>query len=200
MAAKIKPVLKAWCLPKLPENRLVALHKALVAAVVSVKGLKVKGEQDLVVLFPTDMMQYGLGAEILAEYQHTDDELDDELDTLAAKLGNVLRRDFPKACIQVEVRPGVADYEQHCWNSESVSSRKQVEKIVAAGERRQPKLDHAVEKHCHCEANAADHKGPCGYCNEAGANRRMVQAGKKVLATKDPAEFQVAADVFVQSH
>ena len=47
----IKPVLKVFGLPTIGEEELIALHKDLVAAAMSIKGLKFKGEDDLLIFF-----------------------------------------------------------------------------------------------------------------------------------------------------
>ena len=64
-----KLVVKVWCLPRQTEAQLQSLHRALVAATVT-PDIGVKGENDMMVLFPPDMMDYGLGSEILVEVSH----------------------------------------------------------------------------------------------------------------------------------
>jgi len=61
------PVIKVWCLPDIGESRLNVLHQELVRAVTSVSELGVKTENDMTCLFPSDMMKYGLGTEIIIE-------------------------------------------------------------------------------------------------------------------------------------
>lgn len=200
MPVKIKPTLKVWCLPLTEEEELVALHEDLVAAAVSIKELRLKSERDLIVLFPADLMKHGLGSEVLVEYDHSDEAPGDVFDSLAAKLGNVIKKHMPRAFIQVNVRPGQPDYEQHCWTSKLTGTPRLIEKIVSAAERKQPGLDEAQREGCYCVSNAMDHKGPCGHCNEAGANRRVINEGKRIMALKDSGEFQAAADVFVAAN
>ncbi len=200
MANKIKPVLKLWCLPQIPEDNLVALHKDLVAAAVSVKELKLKSERDLIVLFPSDMMKHGLGSELLVEYEHSNEASGEDFDILAAKLGNAVKRHRPQAFIQVNVRPGQPDYEQHSWTSKLSGTPKLIEKVISVAERKQPSLDQMVREKCHCQDNAIDHKGPCGYCNDAGFNRLVITEGKRIMRLTEPAEFQAAADVYVAAH
>ncbi len=61
-------VIKVWCLPpNQDEDVLNLLHQAIVKTVVSVSELGVKDENDMVCLFPTDLMKYGLGQEIVIE-------------------------------------------------------------------------------------------------------------------------------------
>ena len=61
------PVIKTWCLPKMEEKELHDLHNALVAAVVSIKELGYKSEKDMTLLYPSDLMDYGLGTDIVIE-------------------------------------------------------------------------------------------------------------------------------------
>lgn len=64
--------IKVWCLPgDMVEGVYQALHKKLVASMVEIKHLNVRDENDLLVLFPKDLMQYGLGNEILIEFGGT---------------------------------------------------------------------------------------------------------------------------------
>ena len=51
-------VIKVWCLPSdQSEDDLNRLHQAIVKAAVSVPELCLKGENDMVCLFPTDLMK-----------------------------------------------------------------------------------------------------------------------------------------------
>lgn len=62
------PVIKVWCLPpNQTEDQLNRLHNAIVDAVVGIKELGLKDEKDLTNLFVPDLMQYGLGSEIIIE-------------------------------------------------------------------------------------------------------------------------------------
>jgi hypothetical protein len=66
----MKLVIKVWCLPKMAEDQLRQLHVKIVAAVVGITVLRLKDENDMVCLFPPDMMSYGLGEEIIIEVTH----------------------------------------------------------------------------------------------------------------------------------
>jgi|SRR3989344_2217834 len=100
---KVKPVVKVYCLPKLKEDRLQKLHKAIVAtALVALDGFGIKSEADLLVLFPPDSMKYGLGSEILVEVDlpmHPDVR-HVHFDEIAAKFGKVVKKFFPKSFVQ----------------------------------------------------------------------------------------------------
>ncbi len=61
------PVIKVWCLPKSTEEKLKALFDSIIEGAVSIKDLGFKGEEDNTVLFPVDMMSYGLGIDIIIE-------------------------------------------------------------------------------------------------------------------------------------
>lgn len=98
---------KVWCLPRQTEAKLKSLHQVLVEAVAKL-NLGVKGEDDMIVLFPSDMMAYGLGSEILVEVSHlpylryAPDYADyNSLKShLAGSVKAVLQRRFPRAHIQ----------------------------------------------------------------------------------------------------
>ena len=60
--------IKVWCLPiDQSEEDLNSLHQAIVKSVVSVSETETKNENDMVCLFPADLMKYGLGQEIIIE-------------------------------------------------------------------------------------------------------------------------------------
>lgn len=61
-------IIKVWCLPPdQSEKDLNKLHRAIVAAVVSVSELGLQDQNDMTCLFPADLMKYGLGEEIIVE-------------------------------------------------------------------------------------------------------------------------------------
>ena len=62
------PVVRVSCLPwNLTEDNLRDIHRSIVAGAVSVPEVGVKDEKTMTVLFPPDMMEYGLGSEIIVE-------------------------------------------------------------------------------------------------------------------------------------
>lgn len=192
-----KPVVKVWCLPAMRGEELEQLHKDIVDAAVSVGGLHLTNEKDLIVLFPTGQMHYGLGSEILIEYTDVVDKWrrsNGELDELSSRLGNALKQYFPAAFVQSEARNGNED--QSFWTSEKSTSREEVARIYAAAQKLLPKLNRKAQKECYCEDNALDHKGPCGHHNAVGAYRYAIKQGAFILATTNPAEFQALADVY----
>ena len=99
----MKPVIKVWCLPAdLTEAQLKELFQEIVQAVVANPFLKIKSEEDLLVLFPKDMMSYGLGSEIyveITEIWHNPIENSYARACLISDVGKVLEKKFPKAQI-----------------------------------------------------------------------------------------------------
>ncbi len=114
------PVIKVWCLPAgQTEDDLMRLHKALVAAVVSVEKLGLKDENDITCLFPPDQMKYGLGAEIVIEVTGLlvkPERTKSVREHLAMNLGEVIRCLYPRAkveCFVTTFDPQV----DGCWFS-----------------------------------------------------------------------------------
>ena len=104
------PVVKVWCLPAdLTEDRLREIQRAIVVATVSVPDVGVKDEHSMVVLFPKDMMMYGLGTEIIIEIYGCVFE-DKQLDTpvrnmLAGLMVSTLKQFFPSAMVECFILP-----------------------------------------------------------------------------------------------
>lgn len=107
-------VIKLWCLPQVGEEKLRAVHKSVVAAAVSVKELGVGREDDIVTLFPTDAMQYGLGAEIIIEVSGLPRAVDQERhpvkQQLAERLGIAVHQHFPDAFVNCFMSSYVESY------------------------------------------------------------------------------------------
>lgn len=195
----IKPVLKVFGLPTMREEELIALHKDLVAAAMSIKGLKFKGEDDLLIFFLADQMKYGLGSEILVEYKDSVDHWArsaKDLVLLATKLGYTIMKRASNAFIQSEVTTSDGTY-RHRWTSKQSGTREEVERICTAAEKNLPGLIKEVQNNCYCETNAADHKGVCHHCNNVVTHNHIIQEGRRILAITEPSEFQAEADVYV---
>lgn len=191
-----KPVLKVFGLPTMPREKLVALHTELAAAAVSLKKLDLKGEEDLLILFPTVQ---SISSEILIEYR--DPEVywrhNGEFAELASKLGNVVKRHVPDASF-IQCQVVSADYDGRGeWTSDLSTTRKEVEAIHAAATELLPQFLKAAREKCYCEDNAADHKGACSYHNVLAQYQWAVDQGNVVLATEDQKEFQGLADTYV---
>lgn len=113
------PVIKVWCLPQETEEKLRRLHKTIVAAVVDVPELGLRDENDMTVLFPTDMMTYGLGQEIVIEISvfEKPERTGEVLNVLAANVGGAFKWIYPNAKIEVSV--DTFNPKQGFWSSES---------------------------------------------------------------------------------
>ena len=112
------PVLKLWCLPHCDEKRRRTIHRAVVVAVVSVKELGLLNQRDMTVLFPPDMMQYGLGTEIVIEVTGLYEKRGRNEGTrtrLAAALGKAVLRLFPDALVECNIDPYIR--RTACWRS-----------------------------------------------------------------------------------
>lgn len=102
------PVIKVWCLPKVGERKLNQVFKGIVSAVESVSELGLKGEQSMTILFPTDMMKYGLGTEIIVEVTGLfvkPERTPEVRQRLAEAIRCVIRGFFEKAMVEVFVFP-----------------------------------------------------------------------------------------------
>ena len=64
-------IVKVWCLPQEDEDSLRALQQKMVQGLIEITELRVRTEEDVVILFPPDSMKYGLGSEIFIEVQFT---------------------------------------------------------------------------------------------------------------------------------
>jgi len=95
---KIIPTVKTWCLREdLSERQLLAIHQGIVNVMVSFPETGVKDEQDMLNLFPRDLMVYGLGSEIKIEI--TDLPLCEKeiRDRIAFEVGIFVKNYFPVA-------------------------------------------------------------------------------------------------------
>lgn len=97
------PVIKVWCLSAdQTEDDLRKLHRMVVEAVVSVRELGLKDQNDMTVLFPADMMQYGLGEEIIVEIEMFEKpERSPEVKRrLTQNVGMAVKMLYPKAKVE----------------------------------------------------------------------------------------------------
>jgi hypothetical protein len=58
---------RTWCLPNLSQQQLKRMHEQIVSAVVSIPSAGVTKEEEMLDLFPSDQMEYGLGEEVVIE-------------------------------------------------------------------------------------------------------------------------------------
>ena len=115
------PVIKVWCLPPSDEQKLNQLHQAIVRAVASIPELNVTNEKDITCLFPSDLMQYGLGTEIIVEISglYKKPERTDEVRAqLAERVGQAVQQEYPDTelveCFVYSFEPS-----QGFWSSRS---------------------------------------------------------------------------------
>jgi len=123
----VKPVIKVWCLPKSSERKLNQLFESIVQTMESFPELGLKGKDSMIVLFPPDMMKFGLGTEIVIEVTNLflRTVTVDIRDRLAQKLGMRLKKFFPKAMVQCNVYP--FDPEQGFWTNPRMGLRRKLD-------------------------------------------------------------------------
>lgn len=100
------PVVKVWCLPKMGQKRIKELFNKIVAKLVQTRGIDVHDETDVLVLFPSDKMLYGLGTEIFVEVDQLLGAADSKelRQLIAMELTMVVRSMFPGAHVCCAVR------------------------------------------------------------------------------------------------
>ncbi len=119
------PVIKIWCLPIQGEEKLNKLHKSIVNAVVSVKELKLKDENDMTVLFPSDLMKYGLGSVIIVEISglfQKKERTQEVLQRLSLEVGTSVKNFYPNAKVECSVQ--TLNPKESFWESESETRNK----------------------------------------------------------------------------
>lgn len=102
------PVIKVWCLPKSTERKLNQVFEGIVKAVESVPELGLSGQSSMTVLFPPDMMKFGLGSEIIIEVTglfEKPERTAEVRNRLAERLGGTLKKHFPKAMVECFIFP-----------------------------------------------------------------------------------------------
>ena len=113
----MRPIVKIWCLPenagkedkKEGQKKLKELFDKIVEAFILYKNFEVESEKDLLILFPMDHMEYGLGTEILVEVESNIVQGDlglskvNEHDYIASELFHILRQFFPDAVVECNV-------------------------------------------------------------------------------------------------
>lgn len=121
------PVIKVWCLPKSSERKLNQVFEEIVKAVEGVPELGLKGKQSMTVLFPPDMMKFGLGTEIIIEVTglfKKPERTTEVRNRLAERLGKTLKEQFPKAMVECFVFP--FDPEQGFWTNPRRGKRRKL--------------------------------------------------------------------------
>lgn len=115
------PVIKVWCLPKSTEDDLRNLHKSIVSAVVKIKELRLSNENDMTVLFPQDMMNYGLGQVIIIETSlfRKPERSVQVLQRLAKNIGEAIKNFYPDALIESSIESTTPEKEGFWTSSKS---------------------------------------------------------------------------------
>ena len=123
------PVIKVWCLPPgQSEDDLNRLYQNIVEAAVSVTELGLRGGKDITCLFPPDLMQLGLGEEIIIEIGglfQKPERTPEVRQRLARSVGESVKRLYPKAMVECFVR--TIDPSQGFWTSASAEEKKESE-------------------------------------------------------------------------
>jgi hypothetical protein len=99
-------IIKVWCLPKTEEQALRELHKAIFDKAKLIDHFGIASEDDVVNLFPVDMMAYGLGSEIvveIAEVPPTAPRFTTSHNSLVRNLAEVIQEKFPDANIHASI-------------------------------------------------------------------------------------------------
>ena len=123
--------IKTWCLPgNLPEEKLNALHAAIVKAVISIPEAGIKDESGMLNLFPSDLMSYGLGTEISIEITKVPLSCNKVIrNKLAMAVGRTVRAMFPEARVECEALPVNSD--AGSWSA--ISEEEQFQQECEAG-------------------------------------------------------------------
>ncbi len=120
------PVIKVWCLPVgQDEVKLNFLHREIVKAVVAIKALGLRDQNDMTCLFVPDLMSYGLGEEIIVEIGglFVKPERTPEIrQALAASVGHAVSDFYPGA--KVECFVSSFNPAQGFWTSDESTVKK----------------------------------------------------------------------------
>jgi len=114
------PHITVSCLPNLSEKKIRALHNKIVAAVVSIEELGLRGEDDMLNTFPPDMMKYGLGKEIMvhvAELWDKPERTPEVRNRLAQALGETVEAMFPPPVVVAVRLDPPFDPKQGFWTN-----------------------------------------------------------------------------------
>lgn len=98
-------VVKVWCLSvDSTEKQLRNIHQKIVTAATGIPGLHIKEEKDICVLFPKDMMSYGLGQEIIIEVSNIGvGAIENYIGLMADSFASALKEFFPHSYVQCQV-------------------------------------------------------------------------------------------------
>jgi hypothetical protein len=185
------------------EKMLRELHQEIVAAAAGIAGLKINGEDDLLVLFPPDLMRHGIGKELFVEIGQFGAV--PRLDTdgqrhLCVAVGHAVKAKRPGAKVRCAIDPQVwRSYDSAGaveWLSGPPITREEVERLQASLQRHRASADAEASKKCSCEQNSVDHKGTCIYHAALASYDYLLKQADTVLVAEQP-DFPVLADTFV---
>ena len=102
------PVVRVSCLPAGQTQRdLKMLYVTLVSGLMSVKELDLK-ESAITCLFPSDLMTYGLGDEIIIEIFGLfikEERTDEVRNVLASRVAELVKRRYPESKVECFIMP-----------------------------------------------------------------------------------------------
>jgi hypothetical protein len=94
-------IVKVWCLPEgLTEEELQDFFWKIVSTAKSVHGAGVSSEKDVLILFPTDRMKWGLGEDILAEIGGLPRISRESKKVFGQRVGETIKERFPSAHVE----------------------------------------------------------------------------------------------------
>lgn len=126
------PIIQVWCLPEKNENVLRHIHRQIVRAVTSIPELGIKSELDMTVLFPSDLMQYGLGTDIIIMIFGLFDKperTEEVRRRLARRVGQAISIQYPEAKVECLLAPPF-DSKGAFWTS-TAKFREDMSEVVA---------------------------------------------------------------------
>jgi hypothetical protein len=123
------PVVRVSCLPAdLTEEQLRDIHKSIVAEAMAMPEFGIKDERHMTVLFPPDMMSYGLGSEIIIEVlSGAFDRFDlgiDSKEKFARAMVRAVKKLHPEPMVECFIHPFGAFY--GCLEGQAVPDEPQV--------------------------------------------------------------------------
>ena len=113
------PVIKVWCLPAdQATGELLRLHEAIVAAVVGVSELGLQDQNDMTVLFPSDLMLQSYGETLVIEINGLPAKpkrTPEVLSQLAERVGKGVKTVYPESMVECFVT--TFEHWQGFWTS-----------------------------------------------------------------------------------
>ncbi len=112
-------LVKIWPLPKISELQLKALYDEIVAVFGSMPELEINA-RDVVIGYPSDMMLYGLGTDIVVEVDKlfdTPKRTPAVRSRLRAELGNAVKHAFPNAKVECFLGDPFRPTNENFWSS-----------------------------------------------------------------------------------